>query len=281
MGKSSKMKITTETISPEIAEKWLAKRYGHQRPLTPTWVSELADIISNGDWEINGDAIRFSVEDELIDGQHRLSAIVRSGLSVESVVIRDLPSVAFDSIDQGRKRTPGHLLATLGVVNPNVCAAIARQVVVFERAEDSGTVPNLSLSAQAVKHNYMRMKDEVDRVQPWYGRAARQGLRSPATLAGGYVFLSRLDRELADAMFDAVETGAGLSESSPLLHLRNKMLTATKKQMNEERVCWIISAWSAFVDQRTLRRFTPRTKEGRTGASVFKTPTIAKPKSQS
>lgn len=87
--KGVEMNFTIENITPEKAIEYL----GHNiinRGISPNTVLKYADDMKNGAWQLNGQAIIFNKSGRLIDGQHRLSAIVKSGVTVTMAVIRDV-----------------------------------------------------------------------------------------------------------------------------------------------------------------------------------------------
>lgn len=107
------MKMQLEKINPRKAADWL-KRNINNRPLSEQFVNKLADAMASNQWQVNGDPIRFDSNGDLIDGQHRLTAIIKSGVEVQSWVLRGIESGAFDTIDRGHVRTNGDVLARRG-----------------------------------------------------------------------------------------------------------------------------------------------------------------------
>jgi hypothetical protein len=67
-----------------------------------------------GEWDLNGQTIKVSVDGALLDGQHRLEAVVHSGVTISSVVVRGLSPAARDTIDTGRRRRLADVLAIEG-----------------------------------------------------------------------------------------------------------------------------------------------------------------------
>ena len=67
--------VNQETITPELAAEFLKKNKSN-RPLSSKHVIALAGSIERGEWMFTGESIKFSESDTLLDGQHRLSAIV-------------------------------------------------------------------------------------------------------------------------------------------------------------------------------------------------------------
>ena len=98
-------------VTPDMAETWL-KRNFNNRPVSQDTVNAYAREMKRGRWMPVHQGIAFDVNDALVDGQHRLLAIVKSGCTVRLMVTFGLPSkiegtrmVGMDVVDRGRTRT--------------------------------------------------------------------------------------------------------------------------------------------------------------------------------
>jgi len=96
--------VACELITPEKARELLKGNYGN-RPLRRTLVERLAQEMMTGNWQISHQGIAIAPDGRLLDGQHRLAAIVRSGVTVPMMVARNVPHEAFKVIDRGAKRS--------------------------------------------------------------------------------------------------------------------------------------------------------------------------------
>ena len=123
------------TVTPSQASRWIEKNTNN-RPLNERRVANLAAAIERGEWELNGDAIRFSESGVLLDGQHRLAAILNSGCSVQTMVVTGLKDSVFDVIDRGTSRTVGDILSMRGERNANALAAAARLYYIWSVTGD-------------------------------------------------------------------------------------------------------------------------------------------------
>lgn len=83
------LEITVEIISPEEAEAYLANNAKH-RPIKEKKVAAYMNEMVDGKWRLNGKTICFDRNGRLLNGQHRLSAVVQSGVSMTTVVVRGL-----------------------------------------------------------------------------------------------------------------------------------------------------------------------------------------------
>lgn len=100
----SDVRFKVEQIDPKTAEAYL-EHNKINRPLRKGGVEKFATDMKNGDWGLTHQAIAFDEQGNILDGQHRLWAIVESGCTIEMPVARGLDPSARDFIDQGIPRT--------------------------------------------------------------------------------------------------------------------------------------------------------------------------------
>tara|TARA_R110002020_G_scaffold93000_1_gene224609 strand:- start:626 stop:1534 length:909 start_codon:yes stop_codon:yes gene_type:complete len=93
-------------ITPEIATEMLAKNKRNYRKLSKTKVEVLARELRANQWLPTTQGVGFDTDDKLIDGQHRLSAIISTNITVPSMLVcYGLKPLAAEKIDVGNKRT--------------------------------------------------------------------------------------------------------------------------------------------------------------------------------
>lgn len=116
-----------EYIDPKTAADLLSRNYENQRNVSKYVVDKYADDMQNGRWHYEtAGPIIISDTGKVLDGQHRLLAVVKSGVTVPSYVRYDVPESSFIYIDANKPRTDA---AFLRVPNATVVSAVARNVV--------------------------------------------------------------------------------------------------------------------------------------------------------
>lgn len=98
------MKSKEEVITPQLATEYLENAIDN-RPISETHVDVLAREMREGRWRLTHQGIAFNHEGKLVDGQHRLWAIIKSGVSVLMVTTHGLSGESLDTVDCGRKRS--------------------------------------------------------------------------------------------------------------------------------------------------------------------------------
>lgn len=84
-------------ITPAIAAEMLEKNTNNYRRITSYKVEEYARKMRLGYWQENGEPIQFGKDGQLLNGQHRLAAIIKSGTTQRMLVVFDVDADVFDS----------------------------------------------------------------------------------------------------------------------------------------------------------------------------------------
>lgn len=91
-------------ITPAMATKWLEGKV-HNRPVRDGKVQEYAADMKAGRWRATHQGIAFNPAGELIDGQHRLWAVVEANVTVRMMVTENVPAESMIAFDGGLPRT--------------------------------------------------------------------------------------------------------------------------------------------------------------------------------
>lgn len=114
------------TITPEQAGEILERWNKQNRLPRSARIRNYGDDMAESEFILNGETVKFSVKDELIDGQNRLFGSKESNESFQTFAVFGLPPKAFDTIDVGAFRTGGDMLARYGIKDPNEMAHCIR-----------------------------------------------------------------------------------------------------------------------------------------------------------
>ncbi|MFY7926737.1 MAG: hypothetical protein ACOVN5_13075 [Aquidulcibacter sp.] len=97
-------KSNIETITPNLAAVLLETNTTN-RKLRKSVVSKYADEMRNGDWLLTPEPIVIADTDRLLNGQHRLNAVIQYGGNVKMFVVRGVSEKAFSALDRGFSRS--------------------------------------------------------------------------------------------------------------------------------------------------------------------------------
>lgn len=98
------MKLEIQSITPEMAQQYLKKNLSNNRNLRQNVVLKYARMMRKGEWKLTHEGIAIDTNNKLIDGQHRLAAIVESGCTIEMLVATEVPATTCTVINTGASR---------------------------------------------------------------------------------------------------------------------------------------------------------------------------------
>lgn len=116
-----------ERVSITTAEAWLECNVSN-RPMDERMVSRYVTLMKSSKFMLTGDAVQFDTEGRLVNGQHRLEAIRRSGIAQTMLVVRGLEPKVFKVLDYGKRRSPADALHVEGFVNSRNLAALCKLI---------------------------------------------------------------------------------------------------------------------------------------------------------
>jgi hypothetical protein len=253
--------IRTERIGPAQAEKYLEKNT-RNRKLSSLVVSKYADLMRKGEWHFDGSPVRFDTDGNVIDGQHRLWAVIESDTTQRFLVIDGLGKDTFATIDTGKSRSFGDILS---IDHPNLSsinqvAAATQMIYRWEQGLRgkalapsgrgmSGSVP-YRLLMEFFDANKERII-EVTKLGQNMNKATR-GMTASVYALLAWVF-DDISKEDSEFFFDRLRDGIGLHDGHAVLALRNSLQRFvnqsgdTRKTLpHDTAIAFGIKAWNYF-----------------------------------
>ncbi len=126
------VKTTYMNINPDLATQWLEGNVRNRR-IDPKHVDILAQDMEAGKWRMTHQGIAFSDQGILVDGQHRLWAILQSGCTIRMAVSFGISVDSVDAIDGMKARTVVDRMRLNGLfdldgVSPNHTATLREMI---------------------------------------------------------------------------------------------------------------------------------------------------------
>lgn len=246
------------TITPELAGEMLERLNKRNRRMVSANCDFLEAAMQSGHFNNDYTPIRISVSGTLLDGQHRLSACVKSGVSIEQLVVWGIADDAFNTIDSNLVRRPRDLLHLHGLdwdvarIVPGVINSL-RLVRAWERgAISGGSAPRLSMDDTL--HFLSENPSAPDRIR-MVTKLKPPGLSVAMTVAGLWgAFGSH--PSLVLQFLEQVAIGTDLTKTDPAWHLRSRLIAdsiqRTAKLSLYYRCALLIKAFNAFASQQTV-----------------------------
>lgn len=246
------MRAQLETITPDRASDLLRSQARNRTP-RKSQVARFADDMTHGRWKLNGSTIGLSRQGALVDGQHRLLACVQAKTPFQTLVVYGLEDAAVETIDTGKARTFGDVLAFKGETRyRHEKASTVRHIMAYKTGATlaaASKYSNAAISEFARDLDWSRLCEAVDAAAP-----AKEVIAA-APLAAVFMLTKRAGLDVSFA--EGLRTGAGLSIGSPVLTLRNWITSRraqSKSISQDERFSALISVWNAYAEGRELTR---------------------------
>jgi hypothetical protein len=250
------MKISEELITPNRALELLVKNT-HNRKLRQLHIAKLAKDMVEGRWKQNGDTIRLAKDGTILDGQHRLNAIVESEVAVPSIIVNGLDADAQDTIDCGAPRTAADVLSLNGIKNSAAIAAAIRLIVLYkENTANLSIMPRWRGVSNTRVLEWYNKHTDIQKLFP-LAFAARNVAPQSIVLALAYEF-GALHGGTEASFFEKLASGEMLRDGDPVLTLRNKLIqirSGDSYLRSQDYGSYIAYAFDKYMQGLTMHRF--------------------------
>lgn len=244
-------------VNPQVAERLLSANKGN-RPIKDKLVSRYANQMVERKWfENTGELFLFTSpslkrleEGILINGQHRLLAVIRSGVTLKFEAKFNVDERVFNVIDSGISRTSKDLFHIKNISYASIIPSILNAVYDIKGISEKRQFSQRTLTAAELMVVYNEKpeywEDIARKAYTWYSRVNK--IVSPTFIASMYAFLIEVDRDDAELFFEIFSDPMNM-ESKPISLLRNKLLQnrmSKIKMSDKTKRILTIKAWNYY-----------------------------------
>jgi len=254
-----------KTITPEIARDLLSRNTDNRNMREKT-AQFYADQIKGGKWELNGTTIVVGENGRILDGQHRLRAIVLANKPIQSFIVTDIAENTFGTIDVGLRRSPSDILHIHSGGRVRWGTAIAAALKIVYLFGEDGTFNSSLDREKSLTHNILielydanpDIQDNLEIISQ-YKNVLNVIPHSLAT--GLYTVMKRIDPEANEKFWLAFDSGANLGSRSPVLALKNRFGTymahnGGHKVRRRLAIAMIVKAWNTRRARKSLSKLS-------------------------
>jgi hypothetical protein len=255
--------VQTE-VSPSMAACLMEKNEANRAVVTggaARSAGTYAEAMRRGEWVINGETIVIASTGELNDGQHRLYAVIKSGVTVPMLLVFGVDRATRHTIDQGIARSAAHVLMMAGEKNTTNLATALRLLFQIDHSAGLNARPSTDeLLAALEKHPEVR---EPALREAWRLNGLFQ--TSVGAIGAALHLCLKHDQAKATAFYEIAVSGIGIENAAdPIAKLRTLYIEHYARQTRlsgPEHAANFIRAYNAWIDGR--RSFRPwRTSKG-------------------
>lgn len=274
--KHDNVTVKIKKFTPQDAASILDNNNINNRAISKARIAEYSSAMSRGEWLFNGDSIRISDDGVLLDGQHRLTALLKSNTEQYFIVIENMKKNIGFTIDGGKNRTGGDSLTMQSGTPKHLAAAISGAIKLFQRHEKGLTMMTggyEKLTNTQVVNKYIEQKPLIEKCCAWLNEnvSRKGGILSKSEMLAITMILSSADEADAFLFCNMVFCGIGINEICAQSHLRDYLLeckSKAKKSNQQQRLHSIIKVWNSVRSGRNMK--SKGSVVFRSGYDVFK-----------
>lgn len=228
------MQVKREFIKPKTAEKYLELNRINRTVKDPR-VEVYADMMRRGLWNFGHDDapvgnIVFNGDGTLLDGGHRLAAVVKAGVGQWFMVERGMPTENALLHDRGAPKSYPDLIRTYCLSQKQevpaflfeLCAAL-NLFIRHKLTPGQQRGANSPWKSPIVQLEYFKKYGK--RLQVFVERASNIRALMPVSAAAVvWMLAAEKDAEMADEFFEKLKTGEGIASGEPVGVLRNRLI---------------------------------------------------------
>lgn len=249
------MKTSIETIDKERAQEYIAKIDGN-RPVSNGYVRWLIGRQKRGEWQTNGDSIKFDKNGVLRDGQHRLMMVMQTGKPIEVVVVREIDPASFITMDTGKNR---NLADVLGINKYQNSKPLANALTWVHRYLINRMYPTGGRISHEQHLAVLDKHPELNESVAFYFDLKKLGRQYwPAVTMSCHYLFTRIDRPMANDFIERYLTGVGIDTlTDPVGVLRSQVQSEAAKRVRPvgDQIFGLFAlAWNARCNGREQKQ---------------------------
>lgn len=255
-------KPTTHVINvtPAVAKRWL-KNNTINRRLHHGKVSQYARAMAAGQWTVSNDDICFDPDGRLLNGQHRLHAVIQSDCTVVMTIKRNVPTEAMRHMDRGTKRTYAQQLTFAGEKHAALLGSVLNQAYQLHQGwthAPSNAVGDVDMDAFLDEHPDIRISVGV-------ADKLKGKINCPPTaIAVAHWFIIGVETTgVATRYLQQVGTPVNEPEGSAVLAVASRLNTVARQSQRYDTknyVYLLLKGWNYYAGNKSVRMLNMQPK---------------------
>ena len=240
-------------VTPSLARRLIALNAENNRVKQERLVERYArdmeafnPVTGKRNWrEKTGQVIQIATDGTVINGQHRLHAVVKSGQTIRFDLCFGVDPRDIVVVDAHKGRSTNDIIRVSGGRDLSGVGAIVRWVLAWERGQYTGTSGNFTPTPVEIQSRF-EQAPELFAAASARGKDCQNRNLAPQRVAGmAYYLLREIDKGEADDFFDQFVSGLGLTDRSAIYRLRERMIRRRIEKLTaHHQLALVIKAWN-------------------------------------
>lgn len=147
-------------VTPEMATEMLSRNYENNRQIIKSNLLDISRMMKNNQFVLSPDALLFDTSKVLLNGQHRITSIVETGLGQWFVVLRNVSHDVGNIVDTGKSKTMSDRINFRGVDMTRKECSIIRHALCDISSPTVGTMQySKPYQDEFVKEQFLKFRD--------------------------------------------------------------------------------------------------------------------------
>ena len=254
----SNIQIEKVVIDPGLAVELLKGNVAN-RALTKSKVNKYAEDMRSGNWTADtAECIKLTSNMRLLDGQHRLSAIVESKKAVEMFVAYNVPETAMNNIDTGLTRSTKNIFELNGIQNAQTISSVVKKYLAYKFFKwNTGT--NDPVKQMEITNK--QALDEYNSRQEFWHELIAKFAKCRATfknvevtyLISWYALCYDISPELTSVYFTTLISGIGFTnEKDPIYLFRQFLIEKAQTKNRSMNFALFVKSWNLTKKKQAI-----------------------------
>jgi len=261
----TKVRTITPAIARQILEKSNEKGFTN-RKINQNWYKYLSHCMKSGQWSLTGQGLSFDEHGNLIDGQHRLMAVIDSNTTQEFLIVTGVDSHTVLNYDTGKKRSPADTFDLFEIKNSRCVAALISSYIQIKSKRLSAmredTKKRLFKTNEDILNEYMttpELYQEIYKISASYRRVLPL---LPSSQIGGIMTLLIKDNNWTimevKELFDEIHgiTYETVKATGLLRKMLLKELTSKTKISHVYKMAIILKTIKYYITKQDIKQLS-------------------------
>ena len=248
-------------ITPSIAKIMLANNTKFNRNINEKKLSNYSKYMKDNIWnQQNPEMIIFTKDFQLIEGQHRLLAVIKSNNPTMFYVYNDACQSIFDVLNTGKNRNSKDIFSINGVLLPgkkSACSSVLNKLNnKFSLIGRGLNYENIISTPHCLYEYYIDRRIYIEKVDY---HIKITGFTAGSYIHGVYAYLLQFEKDdLVFDFFNKLQDGTNMEKDNPIMVLRDTYICDLIKSKrirmsNSEKLAKLLKAFYLYAKGSTSK----------------------------
>ncbi len=245
-------------MTPDLAKKILATMVNN-RNIKERSLSKIVEDIKSNQWvSNNGETIKINSQGRLVDGQHRLEAIIKTNTPLELYISFNCHVDSINTVDTGSSRSLTNVLKINNIKYYNTIGSIVQAESVIAQGSSIRNISNMS-KAKGYPTVVSLVKNNLEYLYFVCKESEKLKAKFPLITASFYSkyfnIFYKIDKDVCFDFFRKLSTGDDCD--APIFLFRQILIKDSSKSVKKlslkEKEALFIKCWNHYVDGNDLK----------------------------